>query len=305
MATAFTYQGRLTSGGNTVDGLFDLKFSLYDLASGGNQIGSAITNQNAAVSNGLFAVQMDFGASAFDGGTRWLEIGVRTGTNGFAELRPRQQMTPAPMAVTAGSLAGVLPENQLPVSVPRLSTNQTYAGANTFLGVTIASNPANSFAGNFSGVFSGNGAGLTNLDAAAILAPANTSWIATTNWVNAQGYQSTNGPTRKQLLSPVALSGTNYVLDFAAEAVEIQATNNVFFLQSTNRTSPGWYGESVWFVQGGVTNRTLRFNSNWAGVGTLATNPPVLILSNKLTIVAFSVRGASETNVTYAIVRQE
>jgi hypothetical protein len=62
------------------------------------------------VSNGLFAVTLDFGASAFNGSARWLEIGVRT--NGSADpytvLRPRQPITATPYA-TFASTAATLP----------------------------------------------------------------------------------------------------------------------------------------------------------------------------------------------------
>jgi hypothetical protein len=61
----------------------------------------------------------------------------------------------------------------------------------------------------------------------------------------------------------------------------------------------------VWYIQGGATNWTLRVNTNWIGVGTLAASSPYVVASNKLVIVAFSARGSSETNVTYAISRQE
>lgn len=305
MGTGFTYQGLLTSDGIPTQGIVDIKCALYDLSAGGIQSGPTITNQAVTVSNGLFMVRLDFGVNAFDGNSRWLEISVRGGTNNFQLLQPRHELTPTPMAVTAGSLVGVLPETQLPSSVPRLNNPQTYTGANTFLGATIAANPANYFMGSFNGVFYGNAAGLTNLDAVAILAATNSTWIATTNWVLSQGFQSTNDVTRKKIVSPGAVNGTNYILDFLAEVVEITATNDVAILQSTNRNPSGWYSESVWHIQGGPTNRTLRFNSSWVGLGTLATNSPMLIYSNKLTLVAFSVRGANETNVTYAIVRQE
>ena len=39
--TAFTYQGRLTDGGTSANGNYDLQFVLWDSSSGGSQIGSA------------------------------------------------------------------------------------------------------------------------------------------------------------------------------------------------------------------------------------------------------------------------
>src|ERR1041385_5584468 len=76
--TAITYQGRLTFQGSSVNGNFDLTFGLFNAVSGGSQIGSTLTNANLAVSNGLFVVTLDFGAGAFPGADRWLEMGVRT-----------------------------------------------------------------------------------------------------------------------------------------------------------------------------------------------------------------------------------
>src|SRR6266487_3576921 len=75
--TAFTYQGKLTDGGNPANGNYDLQFALFDSAAGGTQIGSTLTRSSVAVSGGVFTVQLDFGVSAFPGANRFLEIGVR------------------------------------------------------------------------------------------------------------------------------------------------------------------------------------------------------------------------------------
>jgi hypothetical protein len=37
-ATAFTYQGRLTDGGQAASGIYDWRFTIYDAAGGGNGI---------------------------------------------------------------------------------------------------------------------------------------------------------------------------------------------------------------------------------------------------------------------------
>ena len=77
VGTAFTYQGRLKSAGQPANGNYDLRFTLYDAASGGGQIGSPVTIAPVIVTNGNFTVSLDFGA-VFTGEARWLEIGVRT-----------------------------------------------------------------------------------------------------------------------------------------------------------------------------------------------------------------------------------
>lgn len=110
MGQAFTYQGRLTDADNPANGDYDLKFSLYDDASAGNQIGDSVTNAPVAVSNGLFTVTMDFGPAIFDGSPRWLEICVATGGSGeFIVLSPRQALTPTPYAIHADTASGTIP----------------------------------------------------------------------------------------------------------------------------------------------------------------------------------------------------
>lgn len=110
LGTAFSYQGRLTDGGNPANGAYDLQLILYGADIGGSQVGNILTNENVTVSNGLFTTELDFGANIFTGDVRWLEIGVRPGssTGSFTPLSPRQQLTPAPYALyapTAGSAA--------------------------------------------------------------------------------------------------------------------------------------------------------------------------------------------------------
>jgi len=110
--TAFTYQGRLFIGDVPANGLYDLQFTNYNAATGGNALGGFNTNA-LPVTNGLFTVTLDFGA-VFDGTPRWLEISERTnGAAAFATLAPRQLLAAAPYATyaasagTAGTVAGL------------------------------------------------------------------------------------------------------------------------------------------------------------------------------------------------------
>ena len=102
--TAFTYQGRLDEAGVPANGLYDLRFAVYDALTGPSQVGAAVTNSGTAVTNGLFVVALDFGGSVFNGNARWLELAVRTNGGGaFIPLTPRQPLTPAPYALYAPS----------------------------------------------------------------------------------------------------------------------------------------------------------------------------------------------------------
>lgn len=99
--TAFTYQGKLTDAGNPANGNYDMQFKLFDTLSGGAQQGMTITNGTVAVNTGIFTVTLDFGANAFTGAARYLEIGVRpTGSaNPYTLLAPRQVITSSPYAI--------------------------------------------------------------------------------------------------------------------------------------------------------------------------------------------------------------
>ncbi len=104
--TTFTYQGRLSDSSMAANGSYDLSFALYDAAAGGTQIGAAITRPAVTVSNGIFTVQLDFGAAAFPGANRFLEIAVKRPSDAnFTTLTPRQPVTSTPYAIRAASSA--------------------------------------------------------------------------------------------------------------------------------------------------------------------------------------------------------
>ncbi|MDJ0755049.1 MAG: right-handed parallel beta-helix repeat-containing protein [Ardenticatenaceae bacterium] len=92
--TAFTYQGYLIDGGSTANGNYDFEFRLYDAETAGNQIGSVITVDDLAVSDGEFRVDLDYGVDIFDGSDRWLEVSVRLGSDSgaYTLLSPRSQI---------------------------------------------------------------------------------------------------------------------------------------------------------------------------------------------------------------------
>jgi len=115
IGTGFTYQGQLKQGGTPVSGSADFKFSLWAHPTDidpADQVGATLPVTNVGVVNGLFNVQLDFGASAFNGLDRWLQVQVRTPhdpTNlaPFTTLSVRQPVSPTPYAVKAFSTVGV------------------------------------------------------------------------------------------------------------------------------------------------------------------------------------------------------
>jgi hypothetical protein len=105
---AFSYQGRLTASGTPASGSYDLRFALYGTDSGGTGIGTLNTREDVSVVDGLFSVLLDFGADAFSGSARYLEISVRPGasTGSYVRLAPRQLISPMPCSLYAFGGAG-------------------------------------------------------------------------------------------------------------------------------------------------------------------------------------------------------
>ncbi len=87
----FTYQGRLEVANAPANGDYDFTFSLWDAASGGNQVGSTIDEPAWPVTNGVFTVPLAF-PGAFTGEQRYLQVTV----NGVT--LPRQPVSAAPVA---------------------------------------------------------------------------------------------------------------------------------------------------------------------------------------------------------------
>lgn len=94
ISTSITYQGRLMDDGAPHAGpTAQMTFRLYDAVTLGNLIGT-VGPLNVPVDDGLFAVDLDFGAVAFNDEARWLEIQVE-----LATLTPRQELTPTAFAL--------------------------------------------------------------------------------------------------------------------------------------------------------------------------------------------------------------
>ena len=106
--TAFTYQGVLKDTNSAASGSYDFMFTLFNTNTTGVASGGPVTNSATAVSLGLFTTAIDFGPGVFPGGSKWLEIAVRTNGGGsFTTLAPRQQISPAPYAITASTAISV------------------------------------------------------------------------------------------------------------------------------------------------------------------------------------------------------
>jgi hypothetical protein len=124
VGSSFSYQGELKNASGPVQGTCAFQFVLFDAPSGGAQVGTAL-NQSVQVVDGLFTVQLDFGAGAFDGTSHWLQVAVQcAGDSVPTVLAPRQQLTAVPYALSL--MPGATIRGAAPVA---LTVENTGAGA--------------------------------------------------------------------------------------------------------------------------------------------------------------------------------
>jgi hypothetical protein len=98
VSKAFTYQGQLLVSGQPANGLYDVRFELYSVATGGSPMQTIVRN-GVDVAGGLISERVDFGYLAFTGEARWIQVSVKPAGGGtFTPLIPRQSVTAAPMA---------------------------------------------------------------------------------------------------------------------------------------------------------------------------------------------------------------
>ena len=133
LGRSFTYQGQLSQSGVPLEGGVTLRFSLWDAAgsgdppSGGNRLGNVQTLTNVPVSAGVFSVALnggdEFGATAFNGESRWLQVEACTDStcSSATVLGPRQEITGSPYALGPWQTSG---------------GNLNYVGGNVGIGTT-------------------------------------------------------------------------------------------------------------------------------------------------------------------------
>jgi hypothetical protein len=144
LSSSFTYQGALNVSGSAFTGSADFHFRLYDGATGGNQIGGEIDLTGVAVARGVLTAELDFGAAAWNGDNRWLEIDAKPGAAAsFTTLTPRQKVTAAPASLYSASpwvrsgMSVTLPSGRVNI----VSDDLDPAVGGTALQITSASQP--------------------------------------------------------------------------------------------------------------------------------------------------------------------
>jgi len=314
--TAFSYQGRLNDGGSPATGIYDLRFAVCDALASGNVVAGPKTNSATGVTNGLFAVTLDFGSGVFTGSNRWVEIAARTnGAAAFTTLAPRQPIQPVPYAIMANSasnLLGTLPAGQLTGTVANgaLPASPTFSGtvtAGSFSGnganltslnannlssgtLGLAQLPASVITNGASGVtitgtFTGNGSGLTNLNAQNIAGYG--TWV--TNY--SLGLASINGVGN----SPQSVAAFKNV-DGKLDLVCANQTDNTLTVLTNNGS--GSFGSNATYTVGSGPSYVTAADVNGDGkVDLVCAND----WDYTLTVLTNNGSGSFGSNATYTV----
>ncbi len=158
-----SYQGQLRSNDLPFSGTANLQFRLFNQATGGTQVGPVVSRPDWPVQDGLFQVDLDFGAGVFDGSSRYLEVQV----NGTA-LAPRQAIRAVPVALHALNGGGSSPWTvDGSGAVEYLFSGQRFrfqpvTGTSEISPNVIIGHAANSVSGHGSAVLSGGSQNVSN-----------------------------------------------------------------------------------------------------------------------------------------------
>jgi hypothetical protein len=115
LSPEWTYQGRLTQGGEAAQGLYDMRFTLYPAAADGLPVGTPAVLSGVPVADGLFEARLNLAPPVWDGSPLWLQIEVRPAGSetDYVALQPRQPLRAAPYALYAFKAAGPVPDSEL------------------------------------------------------------------------------------------------------------------------------------------------------------------------------------------------
>lgn len=285
--SGFTYQGRLTDGGTAANGNYDLQFALFDSLSGGAQVGSTQTLNTVAVSNGVFTANLDFGANAFPGASRFLEISARpSGSGSFTLLTPRQPITSTPYAVRSLNAASAdsVPASGVPAgngnyiqnsSSPQMTSSFNISGNGT-AGGTLSGNLVNATTQyNLNGsrilsnpgsqnLFAGSGAGSTNTTGSSnAFFGSNAGTANTTGCCNAFFGQNAGLAN--------STGGFNAFFGSAAGEANTTGGSNSFFGQAAGRKNIDGFANAFFGLEAGRENTNGNSNS-FFGERTGASN---------------------------------
>lgn len=272
----FTYQGRLTDdgAGNPIAGPCDFQFSLWTDGLLGSQVGSTQTKTNVTLSNGYFGVTLDFGAAAFSGDARYLQIAVRcpASSGGYTTLDGRVELTAAPYAHS------LRPGATIQGSVAPGSIVRTH---NTATGI-LAGNGLEGVSANSIGVYGESTGG-----SGAIYGV----------------YGKTNSPAGYGVYATNTAAGGGFEEPVALQA-ELNSANG-FAIVGINNSGRGVYGEgSGRYGVGGFSDTSYGvFGKSASGPGVLGEGSytGTVGVANASSLTAYGVYGKSSSPAGYGV----
>ena len=99
VTTKFTHQAQIKRNGVLFNGTCDMRFTLWDAGAGGTQQASYTVPTPVQVSDGVFAVEVDFGAK-FSGEARWIQAETKCADDADYQNLPRVALNAVPYAMS-------------------------------------------------------------------------------------------------------------------------------------------------------------------------------------------------------------
>lgn len=246
--TEFTYQGRLMDGSLPANASYDLEFKLFDVDTGGAELGTQ-TRNGVAVANGIFTVRLDFGVQ-FTGSARWLEIAVKpAGGPTFTPLNPRQPVTSAPYSIKSrnadtasnSTMLGSIAANQYVITTDTRMTDARNPLPNS--GNYVQNSVAQQTASNFN--ISGDG---------------RVGGTVTANAVTSETQYNIGG--NRILFAPPG-TGNFFVGQNTGTSITTGTSNSFFGIQAGNSTTSG--STNSFFGERTGVNNTTGFSNSFFG----------------------------------------
>ena len=112
VGATFTYQGQIKRNGALFNGACDMRFTLWDAATGGLQVAAYTPPTQVPVTGGVYTVEVDFG-NQFKGEARWIQTEAKCADDTGYTTLPRVALNPTPYAIglipgaqVSGNIAG-------------------------------------------------------------------------------------------------------------------------------------------------------------------------------------------------------
>jgi hypothetical protein len=177
ITTKFTHQGQIKRNGVLYNGTCNMRFTLWDAGTAGAQLATYTPPTQIPVSDGVFTVEVDFGAS-FTGQTRWLQAEAKCADDADYTNLPRVALNAVPyaMSLVPGAVISTTGALGLTVRAPNGNPLVAYGGANGYAAIYGSDTSATGGFGVYGISNKGTGLWGTSTAGAGVVGKS-TSWI--------------------------------------------------------------------------------------------------------------------------------